>query len=163
MREYVASLRRVSGLAPCSRQPEGRFIAPEEAQRPPSCRQLAWLTAQSAEALDEADQQVLAKVCEINTTLKTTINLAQRFAAMVCQRQPDGLDEWLDQATQSGAAALRRFARGLQNDYQAVRNALTLIWSNGRTEGFVNRLKAVKRQGYGRAKLDLLRCRMLAT
>jgi transposase len=88
--------------------------------------------------------------------------MAQQFAAMVCQRQPEGFDAWLDEATGSGVPALRSFANGLRNDYAAVRAALTLNWSNGRTEGFVNRLKAVKRQGYGRAKLDLLRCRMLA-
>jgi transposase len=162
VRDYVASLRRVSGLAPSSRQPGGRVIAPGEVKRPPSCRQLAWLTAQSAEALDEADQQVLRVVSQINPTLRMAVEMAQQFAAMVCQRQPEGFDASLDQAAQSGISALRSFASGLRSDYQAVRNALTLIWSNGRTEGFVNRLKAVKRQAYGRAKLDLLRCKMLA-
>ena len=35
-------------------------------------------------------------------------------------------------------------------------------WSNGPTEGNINRLKMLKRQMYGRAKLDLLRQRVLA-
>ncbi len=34
-------------------------------------------------------------------------------------------------------------------------------WSNGQVEGQVNRIKTLKRQMYGRAKLDLLRHRML--
>ncbi len=38
---------------------------------------------------------------------------------------------------------------------------LTLRWSNGQTEGQVTKLKLVKRQGYGRAKVDLLRTRVL--
>jgi transposase len=163
VRVHVASLRCVSGLAPYSRQPGGRFVSPEEVKRAPSCRQLAWLTAQSAEALDEADQHALVVVSQINATLKTTVDMAQRFAAMVCQRQPDGLDEWLDQATHSGVSALRSFANGLRNDYEAVRAALRLIWSNGRTEGHVNRLKCLKRQMYGRGGLDLLRRRVMAT
>ncbi|MCA9875742.1 MAG: transposase, partial [Anaerolineales bacterium] len=36
-------------------------------------------------------------------------------------------------------------------------------WSNGQTEEQVNRLKLLKRQMYGRAKLDLLRCRILCS
>jgi transposase len=38
---------------------------------------------------------------------------------------------------------------------------LTLRWSNGQTEGQVNRLKLLKRQSYGRAHVDLLRKRLL--
>jgi len=50
---------------------------------------------------------------------------------------------------------------GLRQDEQAVRAALTLPWSSGQVEGQVTRLKLVKRQGYGRAKLDLLRARLV--
>jgi transposase len=34
-------------------------------------------------------------------------------------------------------------------------------WSNGQTEGQVNKLKMVKRQMYGRAKIDLLEARLI--
>jgi transposase len=34
-------------------------------------------------------------------------------------------------------------------------------WSNGQTEGQVNRLKMLKRQMYGRAGVALLKARML--
>jgi transposase len=34
-------------------------------------------------------------------------------------------------------------------------------WSNGMTEGHVNRLKLLKRQMFGRAHLDLLRIKVL--
>jgi transposase len=40
--------------------------------------------------------------------------------------------------------------------------ALTAEWSNGPVEGHVHRLKLIKRQCYGRAKVDLLRRRVLA-
>ena len=53
------------------------------------------------------------------------------------------------------------FARGLRDDQRAFRAALSLAWSNGQTEGHITRLKLVKRQMYGRAKLDLLRARLL--
>jgi transposase len=43
-----------------------------------------------------------------------------------------------------------------------VRAGLSEPWSNGQTEGQVNRLKLLKRQSYGRAGLPLLRQRVLA-
>jgi len=36
-----------------------------------------------------------------------------------------------------------------------------MVWSNGQTEGQVNRLKLIKRTMYGRANFDLLRQRVL--
>jgi hypothetical protein len=42
-----------------------------------------------------------------------------------------------------------------------VKAGLTLEWSNGPVEGYVNRLKLMKRSMYGRAKLPLLRTRVL--
>ncbi len=56
---------------------------------------------------------------------------------------------------------MQGFAAGLCQDERAVRAALTLPWSSGQVEGQVTRLKLVKRQGYGRAKLDLLRARLV--
>jgi transposase len=53
-------------------------------------------------------------------------------------------------------------AAGLRRDLSAVEAAVTVPWSNGQTEGQVNKLKVLKRQCYGRAKLDLLERRLLA-
>lgn len=53
------------------------------------------------------------------------------------------------------------FARGIIRDRAAVRAAITEPWSNGQTEGHVNRLKVAKRQMYGRAKIDLLEARLI--
>ena len=53
------------------------------------------------------------------------------------------------------------FARTLRRDIDAVKNALTERWSNGKTEGQINRLKPLKRAMYGRAGAQILRARML--
>ena len=53
------------------------------------------------------------------------------------------------------------FVKGLRRDEAAVRAAASSEWSNGQTEGQVNRLKMLKRQMYGRANFDLLRLRVL--
>jgi transposase len=62
---------------------------------------------------------------------------------------------------QSKLKEFESFARGLSEDYEAVKNALRYGWSNGQLEGQVNRLKLIKRQMYGRAKFDLLRAHVL--
>ena len=53
------------------------------------------------------------------------------------------------------------FARGVINDEKAIRAAMTSSWSNGQTEGQITGLKLVKRQMYGRGKIDLLQARMI--
>ena len=88
--------------------------------------------------------------------------LALQFIAMIRDRQPANLDAWLSAATAADSPRdFQGFARGLQTDLAAVRAALELPWSNGQTEGHIHRLKALKRQMYGRAAFDLLRIRVL--
>jgi len=55
------------------------------------------------------------------------------------------LDAWLHDAQLSGIYAMQRFARAARQDIDAVRNAVLEPWSNGPTEGQINRLKAIKR------------------
>jgi transposase len=87
--------------------------------------------------------------------------LAMRFRAMFRSRDLEKFGLWLDDAQQSGIYAMRRFARTMRRDLDAVTNALTEEWSNGQTEGHINRLKTLKRGMYGRAGAELLRARML--
>jgi transposase len=123
---------------------------------------LAWLSTQQAHTLDDDQLATLSTLSEINPSIKTALELGQTFAAMVRNRCADELDGWIERAANSGLAAFRSVASGIREDLAAVRAGLTLCWSNGRTEGSVNRLKCVKRQMYGRGKLDLLRLRLLA-
>jgi len=43
-----------------------------------------------------------------------------------------------------------------------VEPVLGTSWGIGPVEGFINKLKLLKREGYGRANFDLLRARALA-
>ncbi len=60
-------------------------------------------------------------------------------------------------------APMHAFTRGLDKDAAAAAAGLSLPYSNGPTEGHVNRIKMIKRQMYSRASLDLLRKRVLLT
>jgi transposase len=53
------------------------------------------------------------------------IALAQDFAALVRQRQPTQLDPWLQRATASALPAVWRFAKGIYEDYAAVKAGVT--------------------------------------
>jgi len=58
---------------------------------------------------------------------------------------------------------IRSFARGIERDCSEVTAVVVHAYSNGRTEGHVNRLKLIRRKMYGRANFDLLRIRVLAS
>ena len=66
-------------------------------------------------------------------------------------------------ATTSPLEALQRFAKGLYEDYEAVKAGVTVPWWTGPVEGHINRLKMLKRQMFGRARLDLLSRRFVRT
>ena len=71
--------------------------------------------------------------------------LAMRFRGLLKGSDPEPLDEWLREAANSGIHGMRRFAATLRRDLAAVRNAISAPWSNGQTEGQINRLKTLKR------------------
>lgn len=87
--------------------------------------------------------------------------LAMRLRGILRSKDAQKLEGWLHDAHHSGIYAIQRFARTIRRDIDAVRNALTERWSNGQTEGQINRLKTLKRAMYGRASTELLRARML--
>jgi hypothetical protein len=91
----------------------------------------------------------------------TMRQLAMRFRGLLRGGTVEKLDVWLSDARQCGIYGMRRFARTLRQDIGAVRNALLEPWSNGQTEGQINRLKTLKRSMYGRASVELLRARMM--
>jgi hypothetical protein len=87
--------------------------------------------------------------------------LAMRFRGLLRGGTVEGLDAWLIDARASGIYAMQRFAKAIRQDLEAVRNAMSEPWSNGQTEGQINRLKTLKRAVYGRAGVELLRARMM--
>ncbi len=161
VRLFAKQLRQASGLPPKVRNQEGRPLNGDPTQKPPSLRELTYLIVKRPENRLIEDEKMLGKVSAGNPKLTITIELARRFASIIRQQQAVELDDWLEQADKSGYRIWHNFAEGLKQDYNAVRSALALTWSNGPTEGHINRLKYLKRQMYGRGKDDLLRKRVL--
>jgi len=88
-------------------------------------------------------------------------HLAILFQSLLRCRDETKLGQWLDDAKACGIPAIVNFARTLMIDLQAVRNVVVEPWSNGQTEGQINRLKTLKRAMFGRANVELLRARLL--
>jgi transposase len=152
---YARRLRQAQGLPPGHRR--ARQPLPSVAEppcQPLTPRRATWLVLRRERTAAEAQQ--LAQLRGQQAEVAEAIDLTQDFAQLVRQRQPDALDPWLQRATTSTLEALQRFAKGLYEDYEAVKAGVTLPWSTGPVEGHINRLKMLKRQMFGRARLDLL-------
>ena len=128
----------------------------------PSSKNVAALFMRREERLSGEQKEYLGRLCGADEALADARRLTQAFAAMTRNLEGGKLDGWLEEAKACAAPAMRRFAAGLKKDLAAVRAGLTEEWSNGPVEGFVHKLKLLKRQGYGKAGFDLLRARVLA-
>jgi transposase len=84
-----------------------------------------------------------------------------QFRAMLRWRSARKLNTWIVSAAASGFRFTAQFARTLRRDLDAVKLSMTKRWSNGPIEGHINRLKAIKRQMYGRPGFELLKARVL--
>jgi Transposase len=111
--------------------------------------------------LTEAQAEKVDKLKEESDEFATMRQLATCFRGILKGSDTEPMDRWLSDATSSGIYGMRQFALTLRQDLAAVRNAISEPWSNGQTEGQINRLKTLKRAMYGRAGVELLRARML--
>jgi transposase len=160
LRQYVAAWRAGSRRPGRSRQKN------EVAQSPPrrrsfSLRQTRWVLLRPLEELDQDERAYREALCQEHATIATAQALVTEFGRIVRARADTDLAMWLEVTAHTHIPELVSFVNGVRRDYDAVRAALSSPHSQGQTEGQVNRLKMLKRQTYGRANFDLLRCRVL--
>jgi transposase len=154
---FKGSLRVVTEWATRRRRAE---MTPQCGPRKcPSSRVIARMMTTARDQLSKDDAMMIATIEAAVPALVTARTLFDRFQTMIRHRKSADLVSWLQDAA---ASLLASFATGIQADDQAVAAAISEPWSNGQTEGHITKLKLVKRQMYGRAKLDLLRARLLA-
>ena len=133
-----------------------------QAWKVPSSRRCARLLTATADKIGVRESEFLTNLRVTAPDLVRAGEIASEFAGMVCKRAPEkaeaALKTWMGTARDS---LLASFTRGLERDKNAVQAALAEPWSTGPVEGHVNRLKLIKRQMFGRAKLDLLHRRVV--
>jgi len=109
-----------------------------------------------------ADQQnILDRLASSHADIGHLCGLALGFRNAMQSRNGAHMLAWIDDAASSAYISIARFAQGLRRDLKAVIAAVESSFSSGQVEGQVNRLKALKRQMYGRAGFSLLRARVL--
>jgi len=126
----------------------------------PVARRLVWLFLLPGSKL-EIDELILRDQLLKNPVLAQACTLAQYFQHLVIEGRSQEFEGWLQKCKASEIPEFINLAKGMRKDFAAVEAAISSSWSNGQTEGHVNRLKLLKRQMYGRAKLDLLSLRFL--
>jgi len=130
--------------------------------RAPSTKQIKWLLFGSNKKPRQPWEQIfLQQLCRDVPDIETARQLIKEFHQLMSNRQVEGFKRWLQKARASGIGELVWFANGVEQDRAPVEKAFESEWSQGQTEGQVNRLKLVKRQMYGRANFDLLRARVV--
>jgi transposase len=155
-RGFQGSLRVVGEWT--TRRRRAEMASHRQLQKVPSARTIARMMTTGRDHLNKADAVTIAAIEAGVPALAEARRLAEDFNDMIRKQDPSRLDQ---RTTDAATSLIASFARGLGNDRLAVRAAITHPWSNGQTEGQVNRLKLVKRQMYGRAKIDLLQARLI--
>jgi transposase len=119
---------------------------------------IARLMTPGRDTLSKSETVTIAAIEDGVRLLVEARKVVAAFHAMIRKKDHADLDPWLERARASLVAS---FANGVTKDQAAVSAAITSPWSNGQTEGQITKLKLVKRQTYGRAKLDPLQARLI--
>jgi transposase len=149
---------------------EQERLAKPVPDRPPGicASHAAGILVKRSENRSEGEIRTLKGLKTVHRITERCCTLFEEFAGMLRDKEQrkaeqarSRLEEWTERAKASGIAELKAFAVKLLQDSEAVVAAMTLPYSQGQTEGRVNKLKLVKRSMYGRGKFDLLRQRVL--
>jgi transposase len=155
-RGFRGSLRVISEWATRRRRAEKTDA--QNLQRIPSARKIARLMTIGRDLLTKAETVMVAAIEAGVPTLVEAREIITQFHLMIRRKVEAGLALWIEHAR---ASLIASFANGVARDEAAVRAAITSSWSNGQTEGQITRLKLVRRQMYGRGKIDLLQARLI--
>src|SRR6266849_1011850 len=154
---FRCGLRVVTEWA--SRRRRAERAGNESLRKIPPARALRRLMLNERDQLTREDAITVASIERGVPVLVPARDLVERFHRMLRERDPDPLPAWVRDAA---GGVLASFGRGIAADEAVVTAAMTQPWSNGQTEGQITKLKLVRRQMYGRGKLDLLRARLTA-
>jgi transposase len=156
VRRYLRPFR-LPGTSRSHPDPDRRKPAPTVPAVPkPRAISKALLT--HPDRLSEDDALIVKNATAGRAHLERLQQHIRSFAKIMAQRRGQELAAWLEAAEADDLPELRSLAAGMRRDLPAVINGLTLEHNPGAIEGNVKRLK---RDGYGRAKFDLLRAQIL--
>jgi transposase len=153
---FKGSLRVVAEWA--TRRRRAETGSDQQLRKVPAAKTIARLMTTKRDHLTKAETVVVAAIEKGVPALADARILIDRFQAMIRTTEAIELEPWI---TESKRSLIASFANGVARDKPAVYAAITQPWSNGQVEAQITKLKLVKRQMYGRAKLDLLQARLI--
>ncbi|MFI8308918.1 ISL3 family transposase [Streptomyces sp. NPDC085927] len=156
---YRGSYQIISDYLRPRRRRRIRVVGPSS----PGVRQVTGWIMRHPDRLSEGEGRQLTEVLTRCPELEAAHRLVRSFAEILSTRTGQHSKDWVVNARAEELPVLHSFATGLEKDWGAVVQGLTSEWSSGPVEGRVNHIKMVKRQMFGRAKLPLLRRRVLLT
>ena len=110
--------------------------------------------------LNEQEESLIRKLLSLDW-FSTIYHAASEFRKLLKSDNPNRLTRWILDYEHTPIERLRRFVYGIKKDIKAVRNCIISPYSNGIVEGFVNKIKEVKRVMFGRASLNLLKRKLI--
>lgn len=110
--------------------------------------------------LNELSQKTFNTLMSLNW-FREMYEAMENFCKIIKGNETVELVKWMKRYWKTNISSLKTFIIGIKRDYQAVRNTIRLNITNGITEGFVNKLKVVKRSMYGRAGLELMKNKLV--
>ena len=152
--------KRIHAFRPKGAQPVSKQTVLWD--NPPSPRSVALMIMRPEQNRTREQTAYLEQLIKSDATVALVFELAQDFGRLRRKREGQGrLEQWKAAVQASGVAELIAFVDGLADDAEAVANGCSLRWSNGMVEGFVNKVKWIKRSSYGQAGFPLLQRRVL--
>ena len=108
---------------------------------PPTVRDVTnWLT-RHPDTLTEDEKPLLKAILDRCPKLQAASGQVRAFAAMITELSGENLPQWMAAAREAGLPGIASFAKGLEQDLNAVTNGLTMNWNSGPVEGRVNHIK----------------------
>ncbi len=161
---YTGSLRTIEKIV-VQLRPHGAKPVTKQTitfQKVPSPRNVALMIVRPQKSRTANQTTFIDQLCKSDPTAATAYKLAQAFGSLLRNREgKPGLEQWKCAVLASGIPELIDFVEGLTDDAEAVVNGCTESWNNGMVEGFINKVKWIKRSSYGQAGFPLLERRVL--
>jgi len=124
-------------------------------------KQISMILWKKEESFTDNQKKYHEKVSQYEGDLIVLRRLIQQFRTAIEKRDETLLVDWLKQVRTNKNQCFYEVVEGMKTDIEAIKNSVKYSYSNGLLEGNINRLKAIKRQMYGRAKIDLLKKKVL--
>lgn len=126
-----------------------------------------WTVVKNRENLSEKEEARLPELYAASPDLQLCHELKDEFRAIFDQHDRQEaecwLEEWIATVEASGLKHLQRFVQTLRNWWEHILNYFDSRSSNGFAEGINNKIKMLKRRGFGFLNFEHFRLRILVS